>query len=113
MLRDSGTGEEEMVPADALFVLIGAHPMTEWLPRDLARDSHGFLLTGDELDDVWPLQRRPFSLETSVPRVFAAGDVRHGSVKRVAAAVGEGAAAVQHVHRALAENEQLAAAQAT
>jgi len=109
VLRDSGTGEEETVPADALFVLIGAHPMTEWLPRDLARDSHGFLLTGDELDDVWPLERRPFSLETSVPRVFAAGDVRHGSVKRVAAAVGEGAAAVQHVHRALAEDEQLAA----
>jgi thioredoxin reductase (NADPH) len=109
VLHDRATAEDETVPADALFVLIGAHPMTEWLPRDLTRDTHGFLLTGDDLDEAWPLERRPLSLETNVPRVFAAGDVRHGSIKRVAAAVGEGATAVQLVHRVLEEDEQLAA----
>jgi thioredoxin reductase (NADPH) len=89
------------VPADGLFILIGAHPMTDWLPADIARDAHGFLLTGEDLGDAWPLERRPLSLETSVPGVLAAGDVRHGSVKRVAAAVGEGATAVQLVHTVL------------
>jgi thioredoxin reductase (NADPH) len=89
------------VPADALFVLIGAHPLTDWLPSDIATDPHGFLLTGDDLGDAWPLARRPFAQETSIPRVFAAGDVRHGSVKRVAAAVGDGATAVQHIHGVL------------
>ncbi len=102
-LRDLATGSEEWVPADALFVLIGADPLTEWLPAELARDADGFLLTGDDLDGAWPLSRPPLSLETSMPGVLAVGDVRHGSVKRVAAAVGEGATAVQLVHRLLAE----------
>lgn len=105
VLREAATGSDETVPADALFVLIGARPLTEWLPNELARDPKGFLLTGADIAGGWPLQRPPFPLETSVPRIFAAGDVRSGSVKRVAAAVGEGAAAVQAVHRVLAEDE--------
>jgi thioredoxin reductase (NADPH) len=109
------TGEETTVAADALFVLIGARPQTEWLPAGIARDEHGFLLTGDDLRaDDWPLQRRrrPLSLETSMPGVLAAGDVRYGSVKRVAAAVGEGSIAVQLVQRLFAER-QLQSPQAT
>jgi thioredoxin reductase (NADPH) len=104
VLRDPA-GTEETVPADALFVLIGAHPLTEWLPNELARDRKGFLLTGADIAGGWPLQRPPYPMETSVPRIFAAGDVRSGSVKRVAAAVGEGATAVQAVHHVLAEDE--------
>jgi thioredoxin reductase (NADPH) len=73
--------------------------------RAIARDQHGFLLTGEEVGDAWPLARRPFPQETSVPGVFAAGDVRHGSIKRVASAVGEGASVVQAVHQVLAEAE--------
>jgi thioredoxin reductase (NADPH) len=103
LLRDLASGGEASVAADALFVLIGADPLTDWLPAEIERDEHGFLLTGDDLNGAWPLARRSFSLETSMPGVLAAGDVRHGSVKRVAAAVGEGATAVQHVHRLLAE----------
>jgi thioredoxin reductase (NADPH) len=100
VLRDSATGDEHAVAADALFVLIGVRPRTDWLPADIARDRNGFLLTGDDLGggDGWPLTRRPFALETSMPYVLAAGDVRHASVKRVAAAVGEGSIAVQLVH---------------
>jgi thioredoxin reductase (NADPH) len=105
VLRNTATGTEETVPADALFVLIGARPLTEWLPNELARDRKGFLLTGADIAGGWPLLRPPFPMETSVPRIFAAGDVRSGSVKRVAAAVGEGATAVQAVHRVLAEDE--------
>jgi len=105
VLREA-TGDETTVAADALFVLIGAHPETEWLPAEIARDDHGFLLTGDDVEaDVWPLERRPGSLETSMPGVLAAGDVRHGSVKRVAAAVGEGSIAVQLVQRLFAEGQ--------
>jgi thioredoxin reductase (NADPH) len=105
VLRDSATGEEDTFAADALFVLIGARPHSDWLPADIARDAHGFLLTGAELPDGyhWPLERRPLSLETSMPGVLAAGDVRHASVKRVASAVGEGAIAVQLVHSLLAD----------
>jgi len=103
VLRDLASGAEETVPADALFVLIGSRPLTDWLPPELAKDEHGFLLTGDDVGRAWPLERNPFLLETSMPGVFAVGDVRHGSVKRVAAAVGEGATAVQFVHRLLAE----------
>ncbi|HEY4094808.1 MAG TPA: FAD-dependent oxidoreductase [Baekduia sp.] len=93
-------GDEQEVAADALFVLIGARPHTDWLPLDIARDRHGFLYTGDTLPDRngWPLDRPPSALETSMPGVLAAGDVRHGSVKRVASAVGEGSIAVQLVH---------------
>ena len=105
VLRQNDTGEEDTVPADALFVLIGARPHTEWLPREIARDRGGFLLTGDELDD-WPLERRPALLETSMPGVLAAGDVRHASVKRVASAVGEGSIAVQLVQNLFASERR-------
>ena len=94
------------MPAEGLFVLIGAHPLTDWLPPAMARDRYGFLLTGDDLNGDWRLERSPYSLETSIPGVFAAGDARHGSVKRVAAAVGEGATAVQLVHSFLAADPQ-------
>jgi thioredoxin reductase (NADPH) len=100
ILRQAGSGDQETVPADALFVLIGARPHTDWLPDEIARDRRGFVLTGADLPDdgTWPLDRRPHLLETSMPGVLAAGDVRHGSVKRVASAVGEGAIAIQVVH---------------
>jgi thioredoxin reductase (NADPH) len=100
--------EEKTVTADALFVLIGAHPHTDWLPREITRNARGFLLTGDELSDVstWPLERRPYPLETSMPGVFAVGDVRHSSIKRVASAVGEGSIAIRLVQTLFA-NEWL------
>jgi thioredoxin reductase (NADPH) len=102
VLRDSSGGEDR-VAADALFVLIGARPHSDWLPPGIARDEYGFVLTGADLaGGVWPLERRPLSLETSMPGVLAVGDVRHDSVKRVASAVGEGAIAVQLVHALLA-----------
>jgi len=110
VLRDLAAGAEETVPADALFVLIGSRPLTDWLPPELAKDEHGFLLTGEDVARAWPLERHPYSLETSMPGVLAVGDVRHGSVKRVAAAVGEGATAVQFVHRLLAEERRPVAA---
>jgi thioredoxin reductase (NADPH) len=99
-LRTCATGEHETVDADGLFVLVGARPRTDWLPEQIARDRQGFLLTGADLadDHRWPLERRPTLLETSMPGVFASGDVRHGSVKRVASAVGEGSIAIQLVH---------------
>ena len=105
VLSDKGLGAESVVAADALFVLIGARPHTEWLPPQLARDEHGFLLTDDDLlDAAWPLERRPLPLETSMPGVLAAGDARHGSVKRVASAVGEGAVAARLLHTLLADD---------
>jgi thioredoxin reductase (NADPH) len=106
VLRESATGEDTTVAADALFVLIGARPQTDWLPADVARDEYGFLLTGDDIAaEDWPLERRPLSLENSMPGVLAAGDVRHASVKRVAAAVGEGSIAVQLAQRLFADGE--------
>jgi thioredoxin reductase (NADPH) len=107
VLRDAATDAETTVPADALFVLIGARPHTRWLPPEIARDEGGFLLTGDDLldDHEWPLERAPLALETSIPGVLAAGDVRRGSIKRVASAVGEGAQALQLVHRLFAEDD--------
>jgi thioredoxin reductase (NADPH) len=100
VLRDDAAGDHETVAADGLFVLIGARPHTDWLPPEVTRDARGFLLTGPDLPDdcAWPLERRPLLLETSMPGVLAAGDVRHGSVKRVASAVGEGSIAIQLVH---------------
>jgi thioredoxin reductase (NADPH) len=97
VLREVADGSEETVDADGLFLMIGAHPHTEWLPAEIDRDAQGFLLTGDDVR-AWPLARRPFLLETSMPGVFAAGDVRHGSVKRLASAVGEGSIAIQLLH---------------
>jgi thioredoxin reductase (NADPH) len=99
-MRDSATGSEQTEAADGLFVLIGADPHSEWLADTVERDSQGFVLTGPDLSS-WTLDRPPLPQETSTPGVFAAGDVRHGSVKRVASAVGEGASAIQQVHRYL------------
>jgi thioredoxin reductase (NADPH) len=91
------------LPAAAVFVMIGAEPDTGWLPDALQRDRLGYLLTGaDVADDGWPLERRPMYLETSIPGVFAAGDVVHGSTKRVAPSVGTGGVAIELVHRYLA-----------
>jgi thioredoxin reductase (NADPH) len=107
-LRDGVSGATTRVPAAALFVLIGAHPLTDWLPDSIARDPAGYLLTGaDVLADAgpspaWPLERSPMAFETSAPGVFAVGDVRHGSEKRVASAVGEGSVVVSQVHEWLA-----------
>jgi thioredoxin reductase (NADPH) len=99
---------ERVVPASSLFVFIGAAPGTGWLPSSILRDDKGFLLAGPDLrsqgklPESWREQREPFLLESSVPGVFVAGDVRHGSVKRVASAVGEGSIAVQFAHQYLA-----------
>lgn len=103
------TGTVEKVPATAVFVFIGAEPRTDWLEGFIERDSRGFILTGaDTMPDgrrpkSWTLDRDPGLLETSVPGVFAVGDVRHGSVKRVASGVGEGSIAIQFVHQYLAK----------
>ena len=102
-LRDRRDGATEDVMTGWLFVFIGAQPRTDWLGSTVARDEHGFVLTGTALGDGWVLpDRQPFPLETSVPGVFAAGDVRLDSMKRVASAVGEGAMAVSFVHSYLA-----------
>ena len=103
-LRDNRTGATRSVAASALFVLIGAEPRTDWLPGAIQRDRRGFVLTGSDIDNAaWPLRRAPQPLETSLPGVFAAGDVRSGSVKRVAAAAGEGSVAATQVTRFLTE----------
>ena len=102
-----GTGAfkltQRTVEAAALFVLVGAQPHTGWLPTAVARDRWGFVLTGADLseseaDPRWPLARPPLPLESSLPGCFAVGDVRHGAVKRVASAVGDGAVVVTQVH---------------
>jgi thioredoxin reductase (NADPH) len=108
-LRDNQTGQTETVDAAALFVFIGAAPLTDWLDGTVARDSRGFVLTGPDLMAAgdgklptgWELDRPPYHLEASVPGVFVAGDARAESAKRVASAVGEGAMAVMLVHRYL------------
>jgi thioredoxin reductase (NADPH) len=102
-LRDAELGTED-VHAAAVFVMIGAEPGTEWLVPSLALDERGFVLTGRDIPPAdWPLPREPYPFESSRPGVFAAGDVRHGSMKRVAGAVGEGSVAVGSVHRYLAD----------
>ena len=105
VLEDRESGARRNVPADALFVLIGSQPRTEWLGESVARDQWGFILTGQDLlgdaNGRWGLDRPPLPLETSLPGVFAAGDVRQGSVKRVASAVGEGVVTIPLVHRCL------------
>ncbi|OBI22209.1 fused response regulator/thioredoxin-disulfide reductase [Mycobacterium sp. E2327] len=106
ILVDNKTGDTEDVTCARMFIFIGAAPRTEWLDGVVARDDHGFILTGPDLRNVcgWTLDRPPHHLETSVPGVFATGDVRAESAKRVAAAVGEGSMAVMLVHRYLAES---------
>lgn len=108
--RDKTTGESSVHDIGYVFIMAGATPRTEWLRGCLALDSKGFILTGRNLDTradapAWTLTRRPQMLETSLPGVFAVGDVRSGNVKRVASAVGEGAIAIHMVHRTLAEAE--------
>jgi len=103
VLADRRTGSRRTVEAAALFVLVGAKPHTDWLPASVARDQWGFVLTGGDLDGAepgsrWPLERPPHALESSLPGCFAVGDVRQGSVKRVASAVGDGAVVVVQVH---------------
>jgi thioredoxin reductase (NADPH) len=106
-IADGQTGAEAKVDTSWLFVFIGAAPCTDWLGKAVLRDENGFVLTGPDvlkdgqLPPDWPLERQPYFLETSVPGIFAAGDVRGQSVKRVASAVGEGAMAVTFVHRYL------------
>ena len=106
-LVDRATGREETVRANWLYAFIGALPRTDWLGDRVARDERGYLLTGPDVAVLdgdgprWPLERQPLLLETTVPGVFAAGDVRRSSMKRVASAVGEGSTSVSNVHRYL------------
>ena len=109
-LHHTASAAEEVVDAAGLFVLIGALPHTDWLPTTLMRDEDGYIRTGPDLIDGegnapahWPLRRAPALYETSMPGVFAAGDVRHRSIKRVASAVGEGSVTVQQVHEHLSD----------
>jgi thioredoxin reductase (NADPH) len=111
VLEERVTGRRENVAAAALFVEIGGDPHTNWLPDSVARDERGYILTERDASTdpgrpMWPLERPPFSLETSVPGVFAAGDVRHGTAKRVAPAIGEGAVAIRSVHEYLGRGER-------
>ena len=108
VLRQRADGAEEAVRADALFVMIGAQPNTDWLPDGLVRVESGFILTGADVesDGSWPCERSPLALETSMPGVFAAGDVRQGSMTRVASAVGEGSIAIKLVHELFAAERQ-------
>jgi len=105
----SDTKKVERVPASAMFIFIGALPRTDWLANTIERDERGFVLTGADLMQAgqhpkgWSLERDPFLLETNVPGIFAVGDVRHGSVKRVASGVGEGSVAVQFIHQYLSK----------
>jgi len=105
-IADRGAGGEEVVPANFLFVMIGAYPHSDWIGEAIARDTQGFILSGSDLlregaNPKWPAKREPYLLETSLPGVFVAGDARRSSMKRVASAVGEGAIAVRLVHQYL------------
>jgi len=111
-IRNRADGSHDDVDIDAVFVFIGADAATAWLPDEIIRDERGYVCTGrdvvDLMPDAWPLERDPYLLETSVPGIFAAGDVRHGSIKRVASGVGEGSIAIALVHEHLAELAALA-----
>ena len=108
-IRETTSGKEDTVPAAGLFIFIGALPGTDWLDGIVKRDERGFILSGPDLmqdgkrPQGWRLDRDPYLLETNVPGIFVAGDVRHGSVKRVASGVGEGSIAVQFIHHYLSE----------
>jgi thioredoxin reductase (NADPH) len=107
-LRIERPDGEQTVHATGLFIFIGAEPKTDWLPPSVLKDERGFVLSGNDLKRCtqfsrqWQLQRDPYLLESSVPGIFVAGDVRHGSVKRAASAVGEGSIAVQFIHQFMA-----------
>jgi thioredoxin reductase (NADPH) len=103
-VRDRRSGQKQNLPLESLFVMIGASPYTDWLPSEVERDSRGFLSTGADAarSDRWNLHRQPHPHETTVPGLFAVGDVRCGSIKRVASAVGEGSVVVSEVHQFLA-----------
>jgi len=115
-LEDRATGKRTKQAADALFVFIGADTQTTWLPPAIIRDTRDYVCTGRDVMDLvssaqgaWPLTRDPYLLETSIPGIFAVGDVRHGSIKRVASGVGEGSMAIAFVHQYLAyRNERKA-----
>jgi thioredoxin reductase (NADPH) len=101
--RNTQTGARGIHEVQHLFVMTGAEPNTEWLQGRVELDAQGFIKTGSDVENGWPLRRAPHMLESSLPGVFAVGDIRAGSVKRVASAVGEGSMAVQFVHKVLAE----------
>jgi thioredoxin reductase (NADPH) len=110
-LRDNATGETEEVEAAGLFILIGAHPHTDWLPETIERDRWGYVLTDRDASGVhWTLERPPYPFETCMPGIFAVGDLRARSVKRVASAVGEGSVVIQGVHEYLSAAPDRAAA---
>src|SRR5205823_11209580 len=102
-VRDNAAGETTRLESGGLFIFIGADAETGWLPPEIALDRRGYVLTGPDPRDAgrWELDRDPYLLETSVPGIFACGDVRFGPVKRVAAAVGEGSMAIAFVHQFL------------
>jgi thioredoxin reductase (NADPH) len=106
-IRNRSDGSTDDVRADGVFIFIGADANTDWLCEKIVRDERGYICTGRDVADVmpeaWPLERDAYLLETSVPGIFAAGDVRHGSIKRVASGVGEGSIAIAFVHQHLAE----------
>jgi thioredoxin reductase (NADPH) len=113
LVCDRTSGALERIATSGLFVMIGAEPGTDWLDGTVDRDERGFILTGPDVDpDIelsssWPLDRDPMLFETSVPGIFAAGDVRHGSVKRITTAMGEGATVIQLVHQQLEREREL------
>jgi thioredoxin reductase (NADPH) len=115
VIEDRRSGERRRQPTDALFVFIGADAKTSWLPRAVICDERGYVCTGRDVTDLvaqqngsWPLERDPYLLETSVPGVFAVGDVRHGSIKRVASGVGEGSMAIAFIHQYFSERKAAA-----
>ena len=116
VIEDRRSGERRRQPTDALFVFIGADATTSWLPPAVICDKRGYVCTGRDVTDLvaqqngsWPLERDPYLLETSVPGIFAVGDVRHGSIKRVASGVGEGSMAIAFIHQYFSERQAAAA----